>query len=65
MEGEQLENAINDGIDTNEDNANSATGNGNNTKKKKRSDVWPHFSTTFVLEENIQIEYAHCNYCPA
>lgn len=65
MEGEQPENATNNPIDTNENAENAASGS--NTKKKKRSDVWPHFTIFLVLEKDVPIptEYAQCNYCTA
>lgn len=37
--------------------------NQNKANRKKTSDVWPHYTSVFVNTENIQTEYAQCNYC--
>ncbi len=63
MEDEQVEGSIPDLMGSNENTENVATSS--NTKKKKRSDVWPHFSTVIIPEKGVQTEYAQCNYCPA
>lgn len=62
MEDEQVEDSINGLMVSSENIENVATAS--NTKKKKRSDVWPHFTTLLILEEGVQVEYAQCNYCP-
>lgn len=49
----------------NEENSENNDENQNQSNnKKKRSDVWPHFSSFFVDVKDVPTEYAQCIYCP-
>lgn len=49
----------------NEGNASTGSQNGQNEKKRKRrSNVWQHFSSQYEGTGNDKTEFAKCNHCP-